>query len=182
MLAGKSIPVTLQRVSSSGWQEMWQWELERLQSYREWYLQQRLVTLHTCLFIYSFVRLQYWLTQQKPKWWPWDQQVDRLRLTPTCNKKKGVENVQATSLDHISPHGGAQYHRNCKTPKEKDCFCSAVSSFSTKMETQTALGNPKQKQTHPETSKWHKWWRLCATSVVHFSPLNKWRRSKLCLW
>lgn len=102
MLAGKSIPVTLQRVSSSGLQEMWQWELERLQSYREWYLQQRLVTLHTCLFIYSFVRLQYWLTQQKPKWWPWDQQVDRLRLTPTCNKKRCGKCPSNKPWSHLS--------------------------------------------------------------------------------
>lgn len=41
-----------------------------------------------------------------------------------------------------------------------------------RLETQTALGKPKQKQTPPETSKWHKRWRLCVTSVVHFLQLT----------
>lgn len=43
--------------------------------------------------IYSFVGWQYWLTQHKPRWWPWDQQVDRFRLRPACNKKKKVWRV-----------------------------------------------------------------------------------------
>lgn len=52
--AGKSIPVTLQRFSPSGLQEMWQWALEGLQSHRDRKLPQWFLSPQTCT-VRSFV-------------------------------------------------------------------------------------------------------------------------------